>query len=424
MFLYLPHNFVLLGQTMDTSSTTSLAKHPLNYTVFQPNLLIGANNELNVSEARVYSEILNFKHRDEPDVLVYTVPYELVTPLVDRNITRKSAAEVLRITQSLQKRVFFLNKELMQTHFGEKHPVSINPFPIIRYVDGAFEVHLNPYFKGLLLRLDLGFTKGDIDLLRGFKHEASHKLYWKIRSVQWKFSGNKLEMGIDELKESLGVVDQYKDRFDNFKKVILDPIQKEFIGTWVEFEYELVKGGKGGKVQKIIFSFRTDFELEKLLKLGYTYRWEESLSNYGLLERDIVKIRHNVTYKAEIIPGHIWDSFYVINCITIVQQEFAEKQKGKGRQKIKHIGNYLYKGMIEGWWAEKINAKRAKTPANQIDLFNPTEARQIQKFQFSIAEFEELYNDFKKTMRINVSIKDFAKQHNYVIKGDFVEKLG
>lgn len=404
--------------------SVQIAKHPNNYTVFQPNLLIGSNNELNVAEARVYTEVLSFNHREEPERMEYAIPYELITHFLEKELVAKRASsEVQRITQSLQKRVFFLNKELMQKHFDEKHPVSINPFPTIRYEDGSFHITLNSYFKGLLLRLDLGFTKGDIDLLRGFKHEASHKLYWKIRSVQWKLTGNKLEFSVDELKESLGVANQYEGRFDNFRKIVLDPIMEEFKGTWVEFDYEMVKGGKGGKVQKIIFTFRSDFELEKLLKLGYTYKWEESLSNFGLLERDIVKIRHNVTYKAEIKPGYIWDSFYIQSCIRIAQQENAIKQNTKGRTKIKHIGSYLYKGMVDGWWVEQVELMRPRAvPQNQISIFEPQKAKPLQKFQFSYTEFETMYNEFKGSMRINISIKDFAKQHNYVIMGDVVEK--
>ena len=407
-----------------TETALNIAKHPNNYTVFQPNLLIGSNNELNVAEARVYTEVLNFNHREEPEKMEYAIPYESITHFMDKeSIGKRAATEVLRITQSLQKRVFFLNKEIMQKHFDQKHPVSINPFPTIRYEDGSFHILLNPYFKGLLLRLDLGFTKGDIDLLRGFKHEASHKLYWKIRSVQWKLKGNKLDIPIEELKESLGVSNQYEGRFDNFKTIILDPIRDEFKGTWVEFDYELIKGGKGGKVQRIIFTFRSDFELEKLLKLGYTYKWEESLSNFGLLERDVIKIRHNVTYKAEVKPGHIWDSFYVQSCIRIASQENAIKQNTKGRTKIKHIGSYLYKGMVDGWWVDQIAAMRPKdVPQNQMSIFEPQQAKPLQKYSFPYSEFEVMYNEFKGAMRINISIKDFAKQHNYTIMGDVVEK--
>jgi len=402
-------------------------KTPKMYTVFQPNILIGANNDLNVSEARLYNEILNFNHREEPDRLNYSVPYEVITQTSDPlTISSKASQEVLRITQSLQQRTFFLNKELMVKHFDEKHPISINPFPTIRYESGSFEVNLNPYFKGLLLRLDLGFTKGDIELLRLFKHSASHRLYWLIRSVQYRQTGNKLEFEIDMFKESLGVAGQYEGRFDNFKKVILHPIQNEFRDTWVEFEYELIRRGRGGKATHIILTFKSDFELEKVLKLGYSYRWEESLQMHGLLERDIIKIRHNVNLKAEIKPGYYWDSHYVLDCIRIATREKNTKLNlSTNKNKIKNFASYLYKALMEGWWIEEIELTRPKDSEapNQIDMFNPQEARVLQVKTFPLEELTLLYDEFVNSTKVKISIAEFAKQNGYKIVGDKVEKI-
>lgn len=400
-------------------------KAPIHYTVFQPNVLIGANNDLNVSEARLYSEILNINHREEPTRLNYTIPYSSITQLSDSNVSIKAAQEVVRITQSLQKRTFFLNKEFMQKNFGEKHPVSINPFPTIRYEAGSFDITLNPYFKGILLRMDLGFTRGDIEVIRGFKHEASHRLYWLIRSVQWKVKGTSLSFEIEEFKAALGCSGLYENRFDNFKKVIINPIQEEFRKKWVEFEYTLDKGGKGGKVKGITLEFKSDFELEKVLKLGYKYKWEESLTNYGLHERDIIQFRHSVTYKAEIKPGHIWDTFYIQSCIQIALKLLKEREKVKGKNKILSFGNYLYTGITEGWWIEEITAKRPveNTAVNQISIFEqPVEARPLKRISFPLSDLIETYTAWKTTMKVNVSLESFAKQHGYTIVGNMVEK--
>lgn len=422
----MPYKIFIFSKVFMEHSLQILPNHPNTYTVFQPNVLIGANIDLNLAEARLYSEVLNINHREEPKRLNYSIPYTSITDSSELVASKKTAQEVLRIIQSFQKRTFFLNKEFMHKHFGEKHPVSINPFPTIRYESGSFDITLNSYFKEILLRLDLGFTKGDIELIRGFKHEASHRLYWLIRSVQWKVKGTSLSFEIEEFKAALGCTGLYENRFDNFKKVIINPIQEEFRKKWVEFEYTLDKGGKGGKVKGITLEFKSDFELEKLLKLGYRYKWEETLTNYGLHERDIIHFRHSVTYKAEIKPGHIWDTFYIESCIQIALKLLKVSENSKGKNKIKSFNNYLYTGISEGWWLDEIAARRPRetTPVNQISIFEQSsEVRPLKRVSFPLHHLEETYNAWKINMKVNTSIESFAREHGYKIIGDIVEKI-
>ena len=421
-------------------------RHPVHYTVFQPNVLLGANTDLKLAEIRLYTEILNFNHREEPERLVYQVPYEHITQMEDKDaISRKAAQEFRRIAKTLQQRVFELDKDFMKQHFGEDYEISIIAFPVIRYKQGHFEFELNRYFKAILTKLDLGFTKGDIELLRQFKHEASHRLYWLIRYHQWKYKAQSIEVDLPTLKEILGCEGQY-ERYQNFKVRILEPIKEELKGTWVEFDYEAVKGGWGSAVQSIKFHFNNDIENEKSLKLGTAYDWEETLLKMGIVERDVVKIRHYVTQGQEVKPSCPWDSFYIWACIRIAQDQIKQRNTNAKMEKIKNPASYLFAALTEGWWVEEVSELRKQELhrqqqneklQKQLSFFEEETktliaqqkkqkdkkvivAKPIVKIPYQ--EFKEMHQEFNKQNGQPLSEEEFATYCGYVIKGDFVEK--
>lgn len=160
-------------------------RHPSEYGVFQPNVLIGQNKDFDLLETRVYTVILSYNHKSEPDRLEYPVPFDLVSGSESiENMQRSANREVSRIADSMQRRVFKLDKDFMKVNFGSNFPISINPFPKIEYRDLEMNVHLQSDFKKILIQLELGFTKGEKELLLSFNHAVSHRLYWLIRSNQ------------------------------------------------------------------------------------------------------------------------------------------------------------------------------------------------------------------------------------------------
>lgn len=85
-------------------------KHPVHYTVFQPNILINANTDMRLAETRLYTEVLNFNHKDSPEQLIYKVPYEAITLRTDKDaISRNAKREYMKLTKRFQKRVFDLS---------------------------------------------------------------------------------------------------------------------------------------------------------------------------------------------------------------------------------------------------------------------------------------------------------------------------
>ena len=411
-------------------------KHPVHYTVFQPNILINANTDMRLAETRLYTEILNFNHKDSPEQLVYKVPYEAITLRTDKDaISRNAKREYMKLTKRFQKRVFDLDEDFMKTHFGEEYPASIVAFPTIRYQDTCFVIEINRYFKAILVKLELGFTKGDIELLRQFIHTYSHRLYWMIRHHQWRANTNTLRIDLEELKASLGCAGQY-DRFQNFKTRVMEPIQEEFRGTWVEFEYEIVRGGRGGAVKEVIFHFSNDFEQTKQLKLGAAYPWESVLSSYNIPSREIIKIRQYVTQATEVKEGYPWSDYYVSAVIKLVRDAYIRKNKNKNAAKIKNMGAYLYKMLTEGWLIDQVEEMRlagAEALTAQLDIFNQYRNEEAytplkpmppkEPFQTSYESFKEMYDLHLEVHKVDISEADYARDLGYEIRGDYVVKV-
>lgn len=426
-------------------------KHPIHYTVFHPNVLIGVNTELKLAEQRLYMEVLNFNHLAEPERLEYEIPYEHITHISDKKVLQKKAhQEFMRIAEVLQKRVFRLDKEFMQTHFNEKYAVTFNPFPVIKYKDKHFIVRLNEYFKAILVKLEIGFTKGDIELLRTFRSEYSFLMYWLIREQQWKQRGGVLQFTLEDLKRALGCENEYQGRFNNFKARVLDTIYEEFKGTWVEFEYEILRGGKGGKaIQGIRFHFKNDAQQEQLLLAISKYEWENELLRYGVQERDVLRIRDWVNQAAPLKGEYVWDSFYVETCIKIAQEHYRLR-KQQGTKPIQNMASYIYAALVNAWWLPEVEFRRLESHRKSLEMLRrsanvskmvqreipPAEQSEQStilaqllaapapkpKFTMPYTDFQATYQAYCQTTGELLTEIEFAARLGYVINGDVVEK--
>ncbi|MBS1775009.1 MAG: replication initiation protein [Bacteroidetes bacterium] len=333
-----------------------VSRHPSLYTIYKPNELIKAKKlNLNFTELRVYNEILNNNHVAEPDKVIYQVPYHYAFDVAD---TKNRAANIRRISENLQKRVFYFNEEFMMEHFGKKVDASMNPFPEVNYYEDHFEIHLWPRFKKILTMIELGFTKGDIETLRSFEHEVSNTLYWIIRQKQvWK---SEWEVELEALKEALGLADKYPS-FGNFKRRVLDVAYEELKGTYTEFTYELVKKGRGGAVSAIRFRFKNGPKEELDAPAGKGFQWEEKLLTWGVLPDKVKEIRHRVRVGQENLePVFVWDSDYVRFSIEGAQRELDEKKKDPKKSKVQNPGGWVYNGLIVGQWLNYVTWRKNK----------------------------------------------------------------
>ena len=272
--------------------------------------------------------------------------------------------------------------------------------------------------------MDLGFIKGDIDLLRSFKYSHSHSMYWLIRSRQWqKYSSIQFE--VNQLKEALGCKDKYR-KFSDFKRWVLNPIQDEFRGTWVEFDFELIKKGRGSAVKGIVIKFKTDKEQEKKLGLGKVYGFEQILYSYGISQVEVKKIRVNVSEAKELLKGYSWNEEYIYAVIDLVKQTYRDKNKNKKAKKIQKFGPYLLKVLKEGWYIDRAQdyiQQQRELKGGQLNAFAPTQDQSPKESRHAYTDFLELYEAHKALNDKPLSESDFMSSLGFKKEGDFVVRI-
>jgi hypothetical protein len=331
-------------------------KHPIKYTIFLPNILINfARTELKGYEIGVYNEILNENHKEAPEQLTYKVPYENIYGRITKNIARDKK----RIAKTLQGKSIYLDKKYMEAVYGEGSARTVVIFPEISYEDDHLEIHLHPKFKKLLTIFDFGFTKGDIETLRKFKHDISHPFYWLARQKQ-SFQRNWV-VSVEEFRDVLGISGY--DDWRNFRKRIMNSIEDDMKGTWMEFDIQYKKKGKGGSVKEIEFNFKNGPIEEKNTPIG-SEKWEAMLQRMNINEQAIKTIRGCVNVGLEdILPDGrkiIWDVNYIVWSAEAAKVEFDKKAKNSNLKQIENLAAWFIEGIRKGYWLNYVEDKRKK----------------------------------------------------------------
>lgn len=342
--------------------------HPVTYSIFKPNILVnGDESQLKGVEWRVYSEILNDNHKANPGRLVYRIPYHLVFE-GSTNISRNRKS----LQKSIQSKAVFLDRHFMKKYMQRDYEQGITLFPTVRYLKECFEVELHPDFKKILTMTDLGFTKGDIMTVRGFKHDVSHAFYYQVRNIQsfksiWVVS-------IDDFKKHLFI--KGYDDVRNFKRRVIDPIYEDTVGTWVEFDKDVyVRGGRGNKIVGLEFRFVRGPKDEKDKPVGFHFDWEGPLKRLGCNDLWIKKIRSFVKSGRVSQAGDggdiHWDSDYVVYSIEAAGIEYRQKNKDKHRVGVEDKPAWFAHGLVAGQWLAYANGKKeAALKASQPGLFD------------------------------------------------------
>lgn len=260
------------------------------FAVFKPALIAHSDTEMDLKSLKLFHEVLGFNHRNEPDRYEYYIEYDLISKTQDkRNVQKVISQEVERIATRMQGFVFRVDKKKMQQITGERNVASISPFDRIIYQGSQIKIVLGTTFKKLLVRYQQ-FYLGDARTVRRLKHKASIHMYWLIISHSWK--GNSFEIQLDELKTLLGCPGMYEGRWDNFRRYILDPIQKEFIDTWARFSYKAKR--KGRSINSLLFEFDSDAQVIRGIINESPFDFEHQLHLFKMAYNSIVHIREQV----------------------------------------------------------------------------------------------------------------------------------
>lgn len=297
------------------------------FAVFKPALIAHSDTEMDLKSLKLFHEVLGFNHRNEPDRYEYYIEYDLISKTQDkRNVQKIISQEVERIATRMQGFVFRVDKKKMQQITGERNVASVSPFDRIIYQGSQIKIVLGTTFKKLLVRYQQ-FYLGDARTVRRLNHKASIHMYWLIISHSWK--GNSFEIQLEELKGLLGCPGMYEGRWDNFRRYILDPIQKEFANTWARFSYKTKR--KGRSIHSLLFEFDSDAQVIRGIINESPFSFEHQLHLFKMSYTSIVHIREQVRtgkygeQDVEKVIKHALDDKKVRNRAGYIIQALKEK---------------------------------------------------------------------------------------------------
>jgi plasmid replication initiation protein len=208
---------------------------PSSLIVTQANELISARYTLPLVEQRLVLTMIARIQPEDEDFKEYRVSIRELSEFI--GIDKNSAyRECKKTTENLLKRVLKIEEpgRLLQTHWVSSAD----------YIDGEGCVILcfDPKLKPYLLQLKGNFTSCKLEMLLSFKSQYTIRFYNLLKQYQ---SLKTREIGLELLRDMLGLGKDQHTEYSNFKNNILKPIQKELIEKAdLIFEFDEIKYGR------------------------------------------------------------------------------------------------------------------------------------------------------------------------------------
>ncbi len=184
----------------------------------QSNRLLEARYSLTVGEQRLILAMVSMIHPDDADFFDYEISVREFSVLMNVDLTN-AYREIEKISYRIMNRVLHIEEQTGWLRIGWISSCRYN------HEKGTVSLSFDPKLKPYLLHLKREFTKCRIAIVTQFQSIYSIRIYQLLK--QYKGIGFRA-LGLDELKDILGIKkDQYRT-FRDFNKRILKQSKKEF----------------------------------------------------------------------------------------------------------------------------------------------------------------------------------------------------
>lgn len=204
-----------------------------NFTALELKVLLGLISEIRLEDKDLYEYDLSV---DEMQNLIGTSAKNFYSEL--RNACQKLSARTLTVESEIDSD----NPKKMKK---KKVFEIMNYLSYAKYIEGEknIRIAINPYFKPYLLDLKGNFTKYQLKNILTLKSQHSIRIYELIKPMEGT-SHQKRTFLLKDLREILGVENNYKSIID-FEKNVLKVAEKEISEkTDITLTYEKIKKGK------------------------------------------------------------------------------------------------------------------------------------------------------------------------------------
>ena len=208
---------------------------PSSLIVTQSNELVEARYNLSLGEQRLVLAMIARVQPGDEDFKTYRIS---IAELADFLGVAKGSAyhECKKITKALLGRVLEIQEDGRLLQIGWVSSAD--------YIDGSGMVNLScdPLLKPHLLQLKGKFTSCNLDMLLNFKSQYTMRIYMMLKQYE---KLTEREIGLALLREMLGLRKDQNVEYSDFKKVVLNPVQKELNEkSDLIFEFDEIKYGR------------------------------------------------------------------------------------------------------------------------------------------------------------------------------------
>lgn len=223
--------------------------------VVKANSLIEAKYKFSLWEMRVFTRMISLINKDDNQFSLCKI---YIKDLIDYfGSTSNNDYDIIKkIPKSLAKKqvdVPYFTKE------GEKRWITLNLFPTVtspdnnsKYKEGSYiELKFNEDLKPMLLELKKLFNKYDIRNIIPLRSVFSFRIFELLKQYE---NIGKREIGVQELKEMLGIEDKYS-LYANFKRKVILQAQKDLEQN-CDIKFTFKEKKKNRKVDSIVFFIR------------------------------------------------------------------------------------------------------------------------------------------------------------------------
>ncbi len=327
------------------------------------NELVEAKYKFDIWETRIFTKMLTMIHRDDEDFKEYKVYLrDLVSEFgLDKN---KEAYELIRTgAKKLMKKSFYIPYEVDGQKRMFETPVISSLDSAILEDKGISNEHLyigisfHPRMKPYLLQLKSKFTMYDVRNILKLPSVYSIRIYELLKQYE-KIGKRKFK--VDELKDILGVQNEYP-MYANFKQRVIKKAQKDLSeNTDIMFTFEEIKIGRA--VEDLLFYIQANPKFVILNKSNKEKVVKETLKEapknvivngfddvYPLIEDYVSEAKLNE-----------WLNIYGEQKVKIAVKYLREQMRNPAN-KLENPGAYLQKLLkSDDWMAQVTNQHLAK----------------------------------------------------------------
>ena len=306
--------------------------------VRKANNLVEGKYRFDIWEMRVFTKMLTMILPSDEDFKEYRIYLKEVIDEFNLAADKQSYKLLKDGAIKLMKKEI---KIIRDTDEGEKEfltHIAVGLDSFTSKTQGSYlDISFHPKMKPFLLQLQTQFLMYDVRNILQLQSSYSVRIYELLK--QYEKIG-KRTFSIDDLKETLAVMDKYP-LYANFKQRIIMKAQEDLEAyTDIRFTFEEVK--KGRSIQSIVFTIKSNksiVEERKLLNPVLPQIFDENINKIEIF--NLVKEFPGVNQNTVNDWFSKYNRAYIIERINILLKQLA---KGK---EIKNPMGYLQKLMIQ-----------------------------------------------------------------------------